>query len=226
VRIEVQLIMTDRTLLAGSAEPAVLPGYGILPAQTARDLIRREATTKEPVGPDKSARTWLRRLYTAPSTGQLVGMDSRSRLVPEGLARFIAARDQVCRMPWCGAPVRHYDHIRPVRAGGTTSAENIQGLCLQPGQGSTGLDHTHHGRGWFPARPAHRFKGRDSYRRRQRRERRQPEHSRPGPGRPRQAHSGNGDAHWTPLLLSVSGASGNHRHHRKRLGGNCITGDQ
>jgi 5-methylcytosine-specific restriction endonuclease McrA len=153
VRIEVQLIMTDRTLLAGSAEPAVLPGYGILPAQTARDLIRRnstaqnrtsgdatrdgiprkptgrDATTKDPVDPDKSARTWLRRLYTAPSTGQLVGMDSRARLVPEGLARFISARDQVCRRPWCGAPIRHYDHIRPVRDGGTTSAENIQGLC-------------------------------------------------------------------------------------------------
>jgi 5-methylcytosine-specific restriction endonuclease McrA len=154
VRIEVQLIMTDRALLAGSAEPAVLPGYGILPAQTARDLIRRnstsqdrasgdaatlvgiprkptgrDATTKDTVDPDKSARTWLRRLYTAPSTGQLVGMDSRARLVPEGLARFIAARDQVCRMPWCGAPIRHYDHIRPVRDGGTTSAENIQGLC-------------------------------------------------------------------------------------------------
>ncbi|MFB9797786.1 HNH endonuclease [Arthrobacter citreus] len=149
VRIEVQLIMTDRTLLAGTAEPAVLPGYGVLPAQTARDLIRRNSTASgaasrntalgmpadpvkpsgKPADPDKSARIWLRRLYTAPSTGQLVGMDSRARLVPEGLARFIAARDQVCRMPWCGAPIRHYDHIRPVRAGGTTSAENIQGLC-------------------------------------------------------------------------------------------------
>ena len=125
VRIEVQLIMTDRALLAGTAEPAVLPGYGMLPAQTARDLIRRHSTASGA----GSARIWLRRLYTAPSTGQLVGMDSRARLVPEGLARFIAARDQVCRMPWCGAPIRHYDHIRPVRAGGTTSAENIQGLC-------------------------------------------------------------------------------------------------
>jgi 5-methylcytosine-specific restriction endonuclease McrA len=154
VRIEVQLIMTDRTLLAGSAEPAVLPGYGMLPAQTARDLIRRDAVTGgtasqdamsgaadpgkpadpdaasgSPQDPDRSTRTWLRRLYTAPSTGQLVRMDSRARLVPEGLARFISARDQVCRMPWCGAPIRHYDHIRPVRDGGTTTVENIQALC-------------------------------------------------------------------------------------------------
>ncbi|MDK1358801.1 DUF222 domain-containing protein [Arthrobacter sp. zg-Y1219] len=38
--------------------------------------------------------------------------------------------DQVCRMPWCGAPIRHYDHIRPFREGGLTRAENIQGLCV------------------------------------------------------------------------------------------------
>nr|WP_237686245.1 HNH endonuclease signature motif containing protein [Arthrobacter jiangjiafuii] len=32
-------------------------------------------------------------------------------------------------MPWCGAPIRHFDHIKPFRDGGTTSAENLQGLC-------------------------------------------------------------------------------------------------
>ena len=71
----------------------------------------------------------MRRLYAAPESGALAGMDSRARLVPKGLARFIAARDQVCRMPWCGAPIRHYDHITPVREGGPTTADNIQGLC-------------------------------------------------------------------------------------------------
>ncbi|WP_461169202.1 HNH endonuclease [Arthrobacter sp. Z1-15] len=128
VRVEVQLIMTDRALLSGSAEPAVLPGYGVVPAQFARDLVRNRAGAND-APPDKTARTWLRRLYTAPGSNQLVGMDSRARLVPEGMARFIAARDQTCRMPWCGAPIRHYDHVRPVRDGGATSAENLQGLC-------------------------------------------------------------------------------------------------
>ena len=152
VRVEVQLIMTDRALLGGSSEPAVLAGYGIVPAQLARDLVcgpgknqdaahgtraRTGAGTAAgwgsppapPPRPDPRTEVWMRRLYTAPDTGALVGMDSRARLVPKGLARFIAARDQVCRMPWCGAPIRHYDHITPVRAGGLTSAENIQGLC-------------------------------------------------------------------------------------------------
>ncbi|WP_341395123.1 HNH endonuclease [Arthrobacter sp. G119Y2] len=132
VRVEVQLIMTDRALLAGSAEPAVLPGYGVVPAQFARDLVRNRAgadDVPDDAPPDKTARTWLRRLYAAPTSHQLVAMDSRARLVPEGMARFIAARDQTCRMPWCGAPIRHYDHVRPVRDGGTTSIENLQGLC-------------------------------------------------------------------------------------------------
>ncbi|MBO0898275.1 HNH endonuclease, partial [Arthrobacter sunyaminii] len=133
VRIEVQLIMTDRTLLAGSTEPAVLPGYGIIPAQTARNLVRGGPDTQRTpslnIQPDKTVRTWLRRLYTEPSTGQLVGMDSRARLVPSGLARFIAVRDQVCRMPWCGAPIRNFDHIRPFHEAGPTTADNLQGLC-------------------------------------------------------------------------------------------------
>ena len=146
VRIEVQLIMTDRALLAGSAEPAVLPGYGVIPAQAARNLVRggpeAAAEARRPAGPDagpggpgpdvqpdKTVRTWLRRLYTEPSTSQLVAMDSRARLVPSGLARFIAARDQVCRMPWCGAPIRNFDHIRPFHEAGPTTADNLQGLC-------------------------------------------------------------------------------------------------
>ncbi|MET4061752.1 hypothetical protein ABIB35_003329 [Arthrobacter sp. UYP6] len=167
VRVEVQLIMTDRALLGGSSEPAVLAGYGVVPAQLARNLVRGRdkgpecnsdkdedsyrglgtrtsarsgaaavtgwgappAPPAPPPRPDPRTEVWVRRLYTAPDTGALVGMDSRARLVPKGLARFIAARDQVCRMPWCGAPIRHYDHITPVHDGGPTSADNIQGLC-------------------------------------------------------------------------------------------------
>ena len=39
--IELQLVMTDRTLLQGDSEPARLPGYGIVPAAWARDLLQR-----------------------------------------------------------------------------------------------------------------------------------------------------------------------------------------
>ena len=41
--IEIQLVMTDRTLFQGDSEPARLPGYGIVPAGWARELIKGTA---------------------------------------------------------------------------------------------------------------------------------------------------------------------------------------
>ncbi len=72
---------------------------------------------------------WLRRLYTAPGTGELTAMDSRARLFPPGLRRFIQARDDTCRTPYCDAPIRHFDHIIPWHHGGTTTQDNGAGLC-------------------------------------------------------------------------------------------------
>ncbi|AUI50146.1 HNH endonuclease [Arthrobacter crystallopoietes] len=213
-KIEVQLVMTDRTLFQGDSEPAHLAGYGIVPAQWARNLIRTEDTDTdnvngsagtdtidagnpvngaakddggagtaypgtgdgatasgppgtgepEPVidtaagngdtgdsdagitgeagtatgppgpkrrasGDDAEVEVWVRRLYTAPGTGQLLGMDSRARLMPAGMQRVIQARDQLCRTPWCDAPIRHHDHVVPWRNNGETSEINGQGLC-------------------------------------------------------------------------------------------------
>ncbi|HLS26269.1 MAG TPA: DUF222 domain-containing protein [Beutenbergiaceae bacterium] len=116
---QVHLVITDQSLLAGDNEPAHIPGYGVVPAEWARGQLRK---TDE-------RRTWIRRLYTAPESGQLVAMDSRARRAPKGLAGFIDARDRTCRTPWCDAPVRHRDHIRPVESGGPTTAQNLQGLC-------------------------------------------------------------------------------------------------
>ena len=72
---------------------------------------------------------WLRRVWTRPGDGQLVAMESRRRMSPAGLRRLLGVRDQLCRTPWCGAPVRHIDHVVPVAEGGRTSAANGQGLC-------------------------------------------------------------------------------------------------
>ena len=46
-----------------------------------------------------------------------------------GLAHYIRLRDRTCRTPWCDAPVRHTDHIKPVSQGGATTASNGQALC-------------------------------------------------------------------------------------------------
>ncbi|WP_432394016.1 HNH endonuclease [Pseudarthrobacter sp. L19] len=132
--IEVQLVMTDRTLLAGDTEPARLSGYGIVPAGWARKLVAGK-------GDNPEFTTWTRRLYTAPGTGELIGMDSRARLFPAGLRRFIEARDNTCRTPYCDAPIRHLDHIIPWHRGGETTAANGAGLC-------EACNHTKETQGW------------------------------------------------------------------------------
>ncbi|WP_354350169.1 DUF222 domain-containing protein [Pseudarthrobacter sp. PvP090] len=165
--IEIQLVMTDRTLFQGDTEPARLPGYGIVTAGWARDMLTNPG--KDPAGSgatrldavpgaagqhaagtgtrsrdgtgeatvdsrgdssgDKPMNIWLRRLYTAPGTGDLTAMDSRARLFPPGLRRFLTARDDTCRTPYCDAPIRHFDHIIPWHHNGTTTRNNGAGLC-------------------------------------------------------------------------------------------------
>ena len=82
------------------------------------------------LGADAPAvRLALRRLYTHPTIGELVAVDSVAREFPRALARFIRWRDVTCRGPFCNAPIRHSDHIRPYAVGGHTCLDNGQGLC-------------------------------------------------------------------------------------------------
>jgi hypothetical protein len=123
VPVEVRLVMTDQALMnygAAPDEPAHLENYGPVPA----DLARRIAKT----GAGKAG-LWLRRLFTGPETGALVAMESRRRHFEDGLADILVVRDQVCRTPWCGAPIKHKDHVTAVEDGGETSESNGQGLC-------------------------------------------------------------------------------------------------
>ncbi|MDQ6752751.1 MAG: HNH endonuclease, partial [Actinomycetota bacterium] len=47
-----------------------------------------------------------------------------------GLRRIILTRDGgTCRIPYCGAPIRHTDHIVPWRTSRKTSEAGSQGLC-------------------------------------------------------------------------------------------------
>ncbi|HEX4976259.1 MAG TPA: DUF222 domain-containing protein [Nocardioides sp.] len=116
--VALQLVMTDRALLAGADEPAHLTGYGTVPAGWARDLLR-----------DTAAAVWVRRLYTHPETGELLAADARARLFRGSLRQVLIARDQWCRTPWCDGPVRHADHVLAHVTGGPTSQGNGQGLC-------------------------------------------------------------------------------------------------
>ena len=117
--VELHLIMTDRALADQDSEPAHLIGHGPVPAAIARDLLTA----------DERTRVWVRRLFTDPGTGDLLATDARRRDFPPAARQFLVARDQICRTPWCGAPIREADHAVAVSRGGSTDLRNGNGRC-------------------------------------------------------------------------------------------------
>jgi hypothetical protein len=117
--VEVNLVISTDTLLGNGDEPAQVDGLGPVPAPAAREMVLH---TGAPV--------WLRRIFTAPGSGHIVAVESKRRLFTPGQRRWIRLRDQYCRTPWCEAPIRHVDHVQPHDAGGPTSIDNGQGLCV------------------------------------------------------------------------------------------------
>ncbi len=122
VPVAVEVVITDESLFAGDSEPARVAGFGPVPAAIARRLI--VAATG-----DRRSRATLRRLYKHPRSGVLVAMESRARLFPKGLSRFIDLRDETCRTPYCDAPIRHHDHATAHGRGGATNGVNGLGVC-------------------------------------------------------------------------------------------------
>ena len=120
VPVEVQLVMSDGTLFGFEDRPASFAGYGPIPGAQAREWL---------LGLDDDTRSWIRRLYLDPTNGALTALDTHRRVFRDTLRRALLIRDQWCRTPWCGAPIRHIDHPIPVADGGETSAANGQGLC-------------------------------------------------------------------------------------------------
>lgn len=136
VRLEIGLIMTERSLLSPDhGDIAHIEGYGSVPVEMAREQLRLALVEPDPsegdrCGPDgPQLRPVMRRLFTHPTSGELVAVESRARAFPPSMARFLDWRDLICRAPFCDAAVRQHDHIVPASAGGATSIDNGQGLC-------------------------------------------------------------------------------------------------
>ncbi len=141
VALDVGVIITDRALFhPGSGDVAQIEGYGPVPAEAVREQLR--AVTVDPIAPEQdtfgtdgpAVRAVIRRLYTHPTSGELVSMDSRARAFPPALGRFLSWRDSSCRGPFCNASSRHHDHITPHSRGGPTSADNGQDVCAHCNQ--------------------------------------------------------------------------------------------
>ncbi|WP_081394917.1 HNH endonuclease [Mycolicibacterium conceptionense] len=122
VPVALNLVVSDESLLAQGSEPAVLQGYGPIPAEVARQMALAALL-------DPQAEATVRKLYADPATGNLVAVESSARAFPKGLRWLIAMRDQRCRTPYCDAPIRHIDHITRHADGGATTSVNGQGLC-------------------------------------------------------------------------------------------------
>ena len=121
VAVSVDVVVSADVLIGDSCAAAEVPGYGPIPADTARSLIADAL--------DADALVTLRRLFAAPESGALVAMESRARIFPSGLRRFITRRDISCRMPYCDAPIAEIDHAQPHHDGGPTDSVNGTGLC-------------------------------------------------------------------------------------------------
>ncbi|WP_299571656.1 HNH endonuclease [uncultured Williamsia sp.] len=139
--VAVDVVVSADVLVGDASAAAEVPGYGLIPADTARDLIANAL--------DADALVTLRRLFAAPDSGALVAMESKARIFPSGLRRFITRRDISCRFPYCDTPIAEIDHAHPHHDGGPTDALNGLGECRthnrqkeSPGwQFTTALDH-------------------------------------------------------------------------------------
>jgi hypothetical protein len=119
VPVNIDLVVSAETLLGNDDEPGEVLGCGPVPASIAREMVI--ASPEE--------QTKIRRLFRFEDTDRLVAMESTSRVFRGLHALLIRIRDQICRTPWCNAPIRHGDHITAVHAGGQTTEHNAQGLC-------------------------------------------------------------------------------------------------
>src|SRR5699024_10441833 len=117
VTADVVVIMHDTTLLGDDDLPGWLPGHGPLPAGMVKDWLA-----------DPAAEKFIRRMYTRPTDGQLVALESVRRRFPAGLTKMLTIRDDQCATPWCNSPIQDADHRLAWSQGGKTSWANATGL--------------------------------------------------------------------------------------------------
>lgn len=115
---EVQVVIDWRSLVGLRDDPGELRGYGPIPADDVRSMIRDD-------------HCFLRRLVVDDMTGLLVDY-GRTRYQPDAFLRgVIAARDVTCRYPGCTANALWCDdeHCIAYDDGGPTSASNCCLMC-------------------------------------------------------------------------------------------------
>jgi hypothetical protein len=141
--VEIQLVMNGAMLLGSDREtPAHLVGYGPIPQGIAAEILA-----------DAEGSVLIRRVYAHPDDNTLVAMDSKGIVFPGRLRKLLFTRDgEICRTPWCDAPVRHGDHVTPRARGGRTALDGGQGLCEACNYAKEAPGWRHQTRSSWPAR--------------------------------------------------------------------------
>jgi hypothetical protein len=114
--VAVSVVIALTTLLGLDSKSACLDGYGAISAGAARSMIKAGDPT-------------LTRLLCDPVTGATIVADPTRYTPTQALAHAISCRDRQCRMPACGARIRHLDHIQAKVDAGLTTSDNLHGLC-------------------------------------------------------------------------------------------------
>ncbi|MWV51048.1 DUF222 domain-containing protein [Rathayibacter sp. VKM Ac-2803] len=129
VRAEVRLTLAASTATTADDAPADLDGYGLIPADVARDLVGVGAS--------------FTRILTDPDTGTVTSVGRTHRVPPPRMRLHLQLRDQTCRFPGCTRPAStaEADHTIEWRNGGETALQNLASLC-------TGHHHVRHGDRW------------------------------------------------------------------------------
>ena len=111
VQVVIHVLTEQSTIAGGGTSPGYLSGYGVVPAETVRDLA-----------------TFARVRPMVPA-GEL---KAEPRYRPSAaLADFIRARDLCCRFPGCDIPAEFcdIDHTIPYRLGGPTHPSILSLKC-------------------------------------------------------------------------------------------------
>ncbi|QHC65908.1 DUF222 domain-containing protein [Rathayibacter sp. VKM Ac-2759] len=129
VRADVRLTLAASTASGADDAPAHLDGYGLIPADTARELVGVGAS--------------FTRILTDPDTGIVASVGRTHRVPPHRMRLHLQLRDQTCRFPGCTRPAStsEADHTLEWRNGGDTALANLLSLC-------TAHHHVRHGDRW------------------------------------------------------------------------------
>ncbi len=106
------------SMLGATTEPAWMEGVGPISIEVAKELTANAPS--------------LYRLLVDPIHGKPLDIAPESYRITKALRTMIRVRDEYCQFPGCTAKAcsSEIDHIRAFEAGGETTLDNLESLCL------------------------------------------------------------------------------------------------